>query len=505
MRDAYYPGITSPSKLGLKLAGFAPPSSVGQPLEPPAAIDATAQRRRIVVGPARRAGGGAQTGDGAGAHAANAAVNTHPSAWPTLDFAEPSPSPSASLARQPAADRAVSTPASRSRDKARDGAGAQANGPKQRKTPAASGPATPTALDETRKARRAAQGSSVRGPAQQARSLVAVRVRPRVESERQHQQFEACIAVDHEQKSVEISRSFLNKKQYAFDAVFDESADTAQVYESLVHPLVLHVLEGYSAVVTAYGQSATGKTHTLGTDASSINSGCLLRACSALLQGLNLDYPGAGSQDAKPARIYVSVTELYNEELRDLLVADSDDRSRGRVIGVDARTHQLKGMSAQEISSADDCVALIRSSSRRRATCGSHTPASTAHLGHLLVKFIVERRGSGIATDARTPAPGSEGEPGALAQDVVRSSLSLVELAGSDWRDVNLASRAHVSGGRGAEDARLIGNALSSLSALMHARMHHLPLRGEVCSEREGGREREREGEREGGMERERE
>ena len=38
MRHAYYPGITSPSKLGLKLAGFAPPCDEGH-----------AQRRKIVT------------------------------------------------------------------------------------------------------------------------------------------------------------------------------------------------------------------------------------------------------------------------------------------------------------------------------------------------------------------------------------------------------------------------------------------------------------------------
>ena len=157
---------------------------------------------------------------------------------------------------------------------------------------------------------------------------------------------------------------------------------------------MLHVLDGYSAVVTAFGQSATGKTHTLGTDASSINSGCLIRACTALLYGLDrrggVGAGGLPPPEAHPARVYVSVVELYNEELRDLLVPDSDDRSRGRVIGFDVHTHALKGSSVHQISSVDDCVALIRSSNRRRATCGCHTPraASSAHLGHLLVRFV---------------------------------------------------------------------------------------------------------------------
>ena len=442
MRHAFYPGITSPSKLGLKLAGFAPPCEEGQ-----------GQRRKIAV----------TVGPGP-AHCEGAEMST----------AHASP-PSSSLAPQgPTRPELFDTPPQSRRDKA----GAHSNGPKQRKTPAA-----PAAEPETRK-RRAANSAPAPG---QARTLVAVRARPTIESERQQQQFEACITVNHAHKAVEISRSFLNKKQYAFDAVFDESADTAQVYESLVQPLVPHVLDGYSAVVTAYGQSATGKTHTLGTDASSINSGCLIRACTALLYGLDrrggVGAGGLPPPEAHPARVYVSVVELYNEELRDLLVPDSDDRSRGRVIGFDVHTHALKGSSVHQISSVDDCVALIRSSNRRRATCGCHTPraASSAHLGHLLVRFVLERGGSagdGSHTNSLSLSDthSCHSEHPERALHVVRSSLSLVELAGSEWRDTNSARNTHVPGGRGIEDIRQISNALSSLSALMHARKNHLPL-----------------------------
>ena len=44
-----------------------------------------------------------------------------------------------------------------------------------------------------------------------------------------------------------ISRSYLNKKQYTFDAVFNESADTPAIYHAVIHPLVQRVCDGYSA------------------------------------------------------------------------------------------------------------------------------------------------------------------------------------------------------------------------------------------------------------------
>ena len=130
------------------------------------------------------------------------------------------------------------------------------------------------------------------------------------------------------QKSVDISRSFLNKKHYTFDATYGASSHTSEIYEDMVHPLVRHVIDGYSAVFTLYGQSSTGKTYTSGSDASTINTGCILRACGALLAAFgnrsettrNGDLNGGGQQcggamaQSAPANahVFLSLAELFN-------------------------------------------------------------------------------------------------------------------------------------------------------------------------------------------------
>jgi hypothetical protein len=52
-------------------------------------------------------------------------------------------------------------------------------------------------------------------------------------------------------------------KQYTFDYVFPEASTTREVFARVGYPAVREVLRGVSAVVFAYGQSGSGKTHTL--------------------------------------------------------------------------------------------------------------------------------------------------------------------------------------------------------------------------------------------------
>lgn len=50
---------------------------------------------------------------------------------------------------------------------------------------------------------------------------------------------------------------------FKFDYVYDEQSTQLQVYENTAKPAVLSTLEGYNATVLAYGQTGTGKTHTM--------------------------------------------------------------------------------------------------------------------------------------------------------------------------------------------------------------------------------------------------
>lgn len=52
-------------------------------------------------------------------------------------------------------------------------------------------------------------------------------------------------------------------KVYVFDKVFKPSTSQEEVYMGAAYHIVQDVLSGYNGTVFAYGQTSSGKTHTM--------------------------------------------------------------------------------------------------------------------------------------------------------------------------------------------------------------------------------------------------
>ncbi|KAH8061497.1 hypothetical protein JL722_4125 [Aureococcus anophagefferens] len=103
---------------------------------------------------------------------------------------------------------------------------------------------------------------------------------------------------------------------FAFDKVFDLDATQQQVFDGVrVSDSVNSVLGGYNATIFAYGQTASGKTHTMeGADIGDpVTRGIIPRAAAALFAGV-AEAPGEIEFAIK-----VSFVEIYLERIRDLL------------------------------------------------------------------------------------------------------------------------------------------------------------------------------------------
>ena len=66
-------------------------------------------------------------------------------------------------------------------------------------------------------------------------------------------------------------------KTFTFDNVFDWNSAQAAVYAETAKPIVDSVLEGYNGTVFAYGQTGTGKTHTMDGGADDSERGIIPR------------------------------------------------------------------------------------------------------------------------------------------------------------------------------------------------------------------------------------
>lgn len=101
------------------------------------------------------------------------------------------------------------------------------------------------------------------------------------------------------------------EKTWDFDQVFGLDCTQEKIYAE-VSPLVVSVLDGYNVCIFAYGQTGSGKTFTM--SGSPQNRGVNTRALDDLFR------KAAERVDEWNDRITVSMLEVYNEEIHDLLV-----------------------------------------------------------------------------------------------------------------------------------------------------------------------------------------
>ncbi|GMJ04411.1 hypothetical protein like AT1G63640 [Hibiscus trionum] len=108
---------------------------------------------------------------------------------------------------------------------------------------------------------------------------------------------------------------------FKFNKVFSPAATQEEVFLD-TQPLIRSVLDGYNVCIFAYGQTGSGKTYTMsGPNLSSKEDwGVNYRALNDLFQI---------SQSRRSSIVYdvgVQMVEIYNEQVRDLLVVDSSQR-----------------------------------------------------------------------------------------------------------------------------------------------------------------------------------
>ncbi|KAG1664913.1 Kinesin heavy chain [Nymphon striatum] len=110
------------------------------------------------------------------------------------------------------------------------------------------------------------------------------------------------------------SRSEKKGKVYVFDKVFKPNASQEKVYNEAAKVIVKDVLSGFNGTIFAYGQTSSGKTHTMeGVLGDPIHQGIIPRIIGDIFNHIysmdeNLEF-----------HIKVSYYEIYMDKIRDLL------------------------------------------------------------------------------------------------------------------------------------------------------------------------------------------
>ncbi|NXH33669.1 KIF17 protein, partial [Myiagra hebetior] len=95
---------------------------------------------------------------------------------------------------------------------------------------------------------------------------------------------------------------------------------TEHIYNEVAYPLVEGVMEGYNGTIFAYGQTGSGKSFTMqGVVDPPSQKGIIPRAFEHIFESIQC------AENAK-FLLRASYLEIYNEDVRDLLGADTKQK-----------------------------------------------------------------------------------------------------------------------------------------------------------------------------------
>uniref|UniRef100_A0AAQ4Q0D9 Kinesin-like protein n=1 Tax=Gasterosteus aculeatus aculeatus TaxID=481459 RepID=A0AAQ4Q0D9_GASAC len=224
-------------------------------------------------------------------------------------------------------------------------------------------------------------------------------------------------------------------KPYMFDRVFQSNTTQEQVYNACAQKIVKDVLEGYNGTIFAYGQTSSGKTHTMEGNLHDTDAmGIIPRIVQDIFNYIysmdeNLEF-----------HIKVSYFEIYLDKIRDLLDVSKTNLS---VHEDKNRVPYVKGCTERFVCSPDEVMDTIDEgkSNRHVAVTNMNEHSSRSHS-----IFLINVKQENTQTEQK-----------------LSGKLYLVDLAGSE--------KVSKTGAEGSvlDEAKNINKSLSSLGNVISA------------------------------------
>jgi len=147
----------------------------------------------------------------------------------------------------------------------------------------------------------------------------------------------------------------LQDRTFTFDELFTGKATQIDVYNSTAKTYLSDILQGYNCTIFAYGQSGSGKTHTMFGNTN--NPGIMLRFIEDIFKELN-------NEDVRnPIQtiIRISFVEIYLEKIRDLL----SEKENLKIFQKD-EGFWIQGMVEEQVSSYEEAYLLLQQGNLNR-------------------------------------------------------------------------------------------------------------------------------------------
>ena len=208
-------------------------------------------------------------------------------------------------------------------------------------------------------------------------------------------------------------------RRFTFDMVYDERSSQKDIFMETSFPITQNVLEGYNGTIFAYGQTGTGKTHTMaGLDLDKApdqesyfeERGIMPRSFETIFNSIQC---GEGKQYL----VRASYLEIYMENVHDLLGPGGIERKLDLRENPDTGVF-VKDLTQRVVQSCDDVKKLLEYGAKQRRT-GSTNMNDRSSRSHALFQLIVEC--SELGKDLR--------------QHIHMGKLNMVDLAGSERQE----------------------------------------------------------------------
>ncbi|XP_070816484.1 kinesin-like protein KIFC3 isoform X6 [Chaetodon trifascialis] len=274
---------------------------------------------------------------------------------------------------------------------------------------------------------------------------VFCRVRPVSQEEQDSADAKTMLSFDSEDDAILYLSNKGKIMTFELDKVFSPQATQEEVFQE-VQALVTSCIDGFNVCIFAYGQTGSGKTYTMEgvVDDPGINQRALRLLFSEVTEKApDWDY-----------KITVSMVEIYNETLRNLLGENPTDKLDIKMNPDGSGQLYVPGLTEFIVQSPEDINRVFELGHMNRATACTNLNEHSSRSHALL---IITVSGFNTATGNRT-----------------QGKLNLVDLAGSE--------RIAKSGAEGSRlrEAQCINKSLSALGDVINAlrsKHSHVPFR----------------------------
>ncbi|XP_067348044.1 kinesin-like protein KIFC3 isoform X3 [Channa argus] len=274
---------------------------------------------------------------------------------------------------------------------------------------------------------------------------VFCRVRPVSQEEQDSADAKTMLSFDSDDDAILYLSNKGKIMNFELDKVFPPQATQEEVFQE-VQALVTSCIDGFNVCIFAYGQTGSGKTYTM--EGVAEDPGINQRALRLLFSEVTEKAPDWDY------RITVSMVEIYNEMLRNLLGETPTDKLDIKMNPDGSGQLYVPGLTEFTVQSPEDINRVFELGHMNRATACTNLNEHSSRSHALLIITVA---GFNSATGTRT-----------------QGKLNLVDLAGSE--------RIGKSGAEGSRlrEAQCINKSLSALGDVINAlrsKHSHVPFR----------------------------